>query len=94
MAAMLPLLLVSVGCATGHALMPTPNVYDRPGGYPEDGVSPPFRNSEVDLLFVTDRAPETVDGSLAYGSLRSASLAYGSVAVERGAGRDLDGTRC
>lgn len=85
-AARVLLLLVSVGCATGHPLMPTPNLYVRPGGYPEDEVSPALRTSEVDLLFVTDRAPETVDGSLAYGSGRSASAAYGSVTVEIGDG--------
>ncbi len=59
------LLLTSVGCATGHPLMPTPNLYDRSGGYPESQVSPAARSSRVDLLYVTDRSPETVDGALA-----------------------------
>ena len=85
-AATLLLLLTSVGCAAGHPLMPTPNVYSTRGGYPENQVSPAVRSSQVDLLFVTDRAPETVDGDLAYGSRRSASVAYGSVTVEIGEG--------
>ena len=78
------LLLASVGCASGHALMPTPNLYVRSGGYPESQVAAGAQSSRVDLLYVTDRAPETVDGSLAYGARRSASVAYGSVTVEIG----------
>jgi esterase/lipase superfamily enzyme len=80
----MPLLLASVGCATGHPLMPTPNLYDRPGGYPGSEVAPDLQSSRVDLLFVTDRAPETVDGALAYGAGRSASVSFGSVEVAIG----------
>ena len=78
--------LTSLGCATGHPLMPTPNLYDRSGGYPESEVSPADRNNRVDLLYTTDRAPEIVDDTLAYGSRRSASAAFGSVALEIGDG--------
>jgi hypothetical protein len=77
-------LVTSLGCTTGHSLMPTPNLYARSGGYPESQVPADARTSRVDLLYVTDRAPETVDGSLAYGARRSASAAYGSVTVEFG----------
>ena len=70
---MLLLFLTSIGCATSHPLMPTPNLYHSSGGYPESRVSPAVRNSRVDRLYVTDRAPETVDGALAYGARRSAS---------------------
>jgi len=86
LAVTLLLFLTLVGCTIGHPLMPTPNLYDRSGGYPESRVSPAARSSRVDLLYVTDRAPETVDGALAYGSRRSASAAYGSVTVEIGEG--------
>ncbi|MDJ0867685.1 MAG: alpha/beta hydrolase [Myxococcota bacterium] len=78
------LVLTSVGCATGHPLMPTPNLYVRSGGYPESQVAAAARSSRLELLYVTDRAPETVDGALAYGARRSASAAYGSVTVEIG----------
>ena len=78
--------LAAVGCATGHPLMPTPNLFERGGGYPQDQVAPSARDTRVDLLYVTDRAPETVEGALAYGSGRSASAAYGSVTVEIGGG--------
>jgi len=80
------LFLAGVGCATGHPLMPTPNLYEHGGGYPQDQVSPAVRTNRVDLLYVTDRAPETVDGALAYGWGRSASAGYGSVSVEIGDG--------
>ncbi len=86
LAVTLLLFLTSVGCTIGHPLMPTPNLYDRSGGYPESRVSPAARSNRVDLLYVTDRAPETSDGALAYGSRRSASAAYGSVIVEIGEG--------
>ena len=74
-ASALLLLLTSVGCATGHPLMPTPNLYYRSGGYPESQVATAVRSTRADLLYVTDRAPETVDGALAYSSRRSASAA-------------------
>jgi len=66
--------------------MPTPNLYYRSGGYPESQVVPAARSTRVDLLYVTDRVPETVDGALAYGSRRSASAAWGVVTVEIGDG--------
>ena len=78
------LFLTSVGCATGHPLMPTPNLYTRGGGYPESQVAAAARSTRVELLYVTDRAPETVDGALAYGAVRSASSAFGAVTVEIG----------
>jgi hypothetical protein len=59
--------MTSFGCATGHPLMPTPNLYDRSSGYPESEVSPAVRNNRVDLLYATDRAPEIADDTLAYG---------------------------
>jgi esterase/lipase superfamily enzyme len=47
------------------------------------GASSP--STSVDLLYVTDRAPVTEpDGSLAYSSDRSRSMAFGSVSVEIG----------
>lgn len=85
-AAALLLVLAAVGCTTRHPLMPTPNLYDRMGGYPEERVPLQDRSNRVDLLYVTDRAPEVAEGTLAYGSRRSASAAYGSVDVEIGDG--------
>jgi len=66
--------LVLAGCASTPALMPTPNIYLGDGGYPGSTVPRSLRSNEVDLLFVTDRAPEkTTEGALAYGTGRSAA---------------------
>jgi len=79
------LALVLGGCSSTQQLMPTPNIYTDDNGYPESSVAPVLKSSEVDLLFVTDRAPETsADGMLEYGAGRSASVGFGSAIVEIG----------
>ncbi len=86
--ALMVIALVLVGCASTPKLMPTPNIYLEGGGYPESSVPLDLRSNEVELLFVTDRAPKTsADGTLAYGTGRSASVGFGSAIVE--IGRDL-----
>ena len=77
----------SAGCE--QQLMPTPNIYV--GGRYElyEEIAPELKGSTIDLLYVTDRAPETrQDGTLRYGYRRSQSLAYGSCLVE--IGRNVD----
>jgi esterase/lipase superfamily enzyme len=77
--------LVLAGCSSTPKLMPTPNIYLGDGGYPKSNVPEGLRTNKVDLLYVTDRAPETSkDGALVYESVRSASLGFGSVIVEFG----------
>ena len=79
------LFFLLAGCSSTPKLMPTPNIYLEDSGYPEAGISPELKNSKVDLLFVTDRKPETdSNGQLVYGTNRSASLAFGSAMVEIG----------
>jgi len=81
------LALLLVGCASTQELMPAPNIYADGSGYPESSVAPDLKSNKVDLLFVTDRAPETsADGTLEYGSGRSASVGFGSAIVEIGNG--------
>ncbi len=81
------LALLLVGCASTQELMPAPNIYADGGSYPESSVAPGLKSNEVDLLFVTDRAPETsADGALEYGAGRSASVGFGSAIVEIGNG--------
>ena len=83
--ALLFLGLLLAGCSSTPKLMPTPNIYADGGGYPESSVPPGLKSNKVDLLFVTDRAPEmTVDGTLEYGTGRSASAGFGSAIVEIG----------
>jgi esterase/lipase superfamily enzyme len=79
------IVLLLVGCSSAPTLMPTPNIYVGGGSYPESSVPPELQNTEVDLLFVTDRAQETsTDGTLSYGTGRSASVGFGSTIVEIG----------
>jgi len=79
------LTLLLVGCSSTPRLMPTPNIYAGGGNYPESSVPPGLKSSQIDLLFVTDRTPETTaDGTLEYGTGRSASVGFGSAIVEIG----------
>lgn len=76
---------VLAGCATQHAMMPTPVLYTGVSAkalftdLPIDDQRPP-----VDLLFITDRAPAEQAGDMPYGAGRSRSLAFGSVMIEFG----------
>jgi esterase/lipase superfamily enzyme len=80
------LTLLLTGCA-GRALMPTPNLYSAGGGEPFAETPPAWRSTRVDLLYATDRVPETDStGRLVYGHGRSRSLAFGSAMVEIGDG--------
>jgi esterase/lipase superfamily enzyme len=73
------------GCSSTQKLMPTPNIYLSGEGYPESSVSQGLKSNKVDVLFVTDREPETsADDNLVYGTKRSASLSFGSAIVEIG----------
>lgn len=72
------------GCAGKvRELMPTPAI-----GLPNSealfhGVPDARRTSSIDLLFITDRAPETgPDAELPYGEGRSRSLAFGAATVQ------------
>ncbi len=61
-----------VGCATSaRQLMPTPTLYQLPGGQPVFDQAKQTKQSpipDLDLLFITDRAPETeAESTLPYG---------------------------
>ena len=76
--------LVLCGCG-GRQLMPTPNLYVHGTSDPFADIAPELRTTTVDLMYVTDRGPETKpDGSLRYGYMRSKSIAYGSCTVRIG----------
>ena len=79
------LTLLLIGCSSAPKLMPTPNIYTDGGSYPDSSVPEDLKSNKVDLLYVTDRAPETTDnGTLEYGTGRSASVGFGSAIVEIG----------
>ncbi|MBK1619034.1 hypothetical protein CKO42_11445 [Lamprobacter modestohalophilus] len=80
------------GCAsTARELMPTPVVYQQPGGKPLfDPERQTQRQPDVDLLYITDRAqptPEEVERAkaageaLPYGQERARRIAFGSAQV-------------
>jgi esterase/lipase superfamily enzyme len=77
------------GCAT-HALMPTPAVYTGPNAKPLFAdASLESRQSKLDLLFLTDRAPADGSGGSPYSAERSRSIAFGSTVIEFTDGKTL-----
>ena len=73
------------GCASnGKELMPAPTIDHLPViGALFDQVPLERRRSAIDLLYITDRAPDASTGAgAAYGDGRSKSLAFGSAIVE------------
>src|SRR5262249_27022802 len=79
----LPALLT--GCSETPQLMPTPNLYVRGGFDPFADVPPALQSNSVDVIYVTDRKPETSDpNNPKYGYERSRSIAFGLTHVEFG----------
>lgn len=80
------------GCATSaRQLMPTPTLYQLPDGQPVFDLTKDVQQSpDLDLLFITDRAPLTAaelegqskdQAPLPYGEERARGIAYGSALV-------------
>jgi esterase/lipase superfamily enzyme len=91
---------VLAGCATGaRQLMPTPTLYQQPGGQPVFAQVPASQPSpDMDLLFITDRAPQTAveaeeTGPLHYGQERARHIAFGSAQVRVVPGLDWETLR-
>ena len=96
-AALTGLALVLIGgCATTERqLMPTPTLYQYPGGQPVfdravEADQGPGQSPDLDLLFITDRAPPTPaeleaqgqnEEPLPYGQQRARRIAFGSARV-------------
>jgi esterase/lipase superfamily enzyme len=79
------------GCATNHALMPTPATYTGPNAKPLFAdASLDSQALALDLLFLTDRAPG--DGNAAYTAERSRSIAFGSTTITFAEGVTLGAT--
>jgi len=80
--------LLSAGCATPpRQLMPTPVVYQEPGGEALLTLPADLRSgsTDVDLLYITDRGPETApEGDSPYGQERGRRIEFGSARVEIG----------
>ena len=91
---LLPMLLLA-GCATERPLMPTPAIYEDPGGQPLFTDLPPTqKQSPIDLLYITDRARETdAESDLPYGAERSREIAFGTARVDVGPSLDWKALR-
>lgn len=74
------------GCGAAPQLMPTPNLYVGRGNAPFADVPPELRSNRVEVLYVTDRAPEqgAAPGFAKYGHRRSRSVAFGVCEVQLG----------
>jgi esterase/lipase superfamily enzyme len=89
------------GCATSaRQLMPTPTLYQQPGGQPVFDLGQSPQGPDVDLLFVTDRAARTeVEAEAAdtapspYGQERAPRIAFGSAQVRVVPGLDWETLR-
>jgi esterase/lipase superfamily enzyme len=79
-------LLGVAGCATTYPLMPTPALYTGAQAKPLFTEAPAaVRTPPLDLLYVTDRAPQTKpDEPDPYTEERSREMAFGSTTVEFG----------
>jgi len=78
---------VLTGCATNHALMPTPALYAGENAKALfTDASTDARAPDLDLLFITDRAPAERADDLPYTAERSRSMAYGSALIKFGKG--------
>lgn len=79
-----------LGCAgKPRQLMPTPSIYQQPGGKTLFAQAPEALGSstDVDLLYITDRGPQTdPESTLPYGQTRARHLAFGSAKVRIGPG--------
>lgn len=83
------LISLIAGCSSVRPLVATPNLYATGGAYPEREVPENLRTPFADILYVTDRRPETDDdGRLGYSAKRSRSLAFGSATIEIGRNAD------
>jgi esterase/lipase superfamily enzyme len=75
---------LQIGCATNvRELMPTPAVFHLPTARTIfDEVPVERRTDYIDLLYITDRAPDkSPDAELPYGQERARSMGFGSVQV-------------
>jgi len=85
---LLTIAALATGCASPpRQLMPTPVLYQSPGGVPlfEQPREALGSSTDVDLLYITDRGAETdPESMLPYGQGRADRIVFGSARVEIG----------
>ncbi len=85
MALLLACLPVMLGCAGPIRLAPAPTLYQVGTPFPAADVPPAFRTVDPQILYLTDRAPDIVDGRLVgYSFARSDSMVLGQARVRFG----------
>jgi len=83
--------LFLTACSTTYHLPKPPNIYTSQSPYPSKTIPAKQRSAFSDILYVTDRKPETSKkGNLEYGSNRSTTLQYGTARVEIGENRSWE----
>jgi esterase/lipase superfamily enzyme len=70
-------------CSSGEPLAPTPAAFAEPLNRPSEGVHSIAASGDLDLLYVTDRAPtsDPRTKALSYGSERSRTMSFGSIDI-------------
>jgi esterase/lipase superfamily enzyme len=77
--------MTAAGCSGAIDLMPTPNLYADGTIDPFAGMPPEFQNNHVDVLYFTDRQPETkTEAGVVYGYKRSRSVGFGVSEIDIG----------
>jgi esterase/lipase superfamily enzyme len=78
-------LVLITACAENRKLMPTPNLYVDEKSKLFGTLPTKFKSTQVELIYVTDRAPEKDEsGNIRYGYRRSNSLAVGTTVIDLG----------
>jgi esterase/lipase superfamily enzyme len=76
------------GCDQPTNLAPAPTLYRIGESFPADAVPPAYRSVDPEIMYVTDRQPDVVEGQVVgYGYGRSNSMALGRARVRFG---DID----
>ncbi len=82
---MLLCLVLVGGCSSSRLLMPTPHLYTDGKAKLFGELVPELTRTQVELIYVTDRAPEADEtGKLHYGFRRSGSISVGTTVVDLG----------
>lgn len=74
--------------------MPTPNLFIEESSYSLDETSPNAESTDLDILYVTDRARAgSSDGNAVYGKSRSSAATFGKASVKLTGGKTWDNLR-
>ncbi len=82
---LISLVFILSACSSAHILVDTPNLYAMSQSYPSRDIAEVYETTTPELFFVTDRRAESSDNVMHfYGSVRSSSMAFGTVKIQFG----------